>query len=170
MKPTKLEIMPLGLSISFKLHTNDYNKKVLKANILELKKIIVAASGPVTNLLLIIIILFSNIINNSNAIYANLIILLFNILPIYPLDGGRILKSLLHIFFGGKLAIIATNKIANAILIIITIIGSVAIFYIKNIAIFLIIMYLWILLIKENKKYKMIINAYNLIEGGATHE
>ena len=168
----KLEIMPLGLRVSFKLHIIDYNKKVLKANILEVKKIIVATSGPTINLLLIFIIQFFNInfIKSNDAIYANWIIILFNILPIYPLDGGRILKSLIHIFFGGKLATVATNKIANVMLIIITIIGSIAIFYIKNIAIFLIIMYLWILVIQENKKYKIIINAYNLIEGGATYE
>ncbi len=165
MRPTKLEIMPLGLSISFKLKLKDYNTKIFKSNLLELKKIIVAGSGPVTNFLIIIlIVLFKpSFIENETAIYANLLIVAFNIIPIYPLDGGRILKSIIHINAGGRTAIIVTNKVANGLMITVTLIGSIAIFYFKNISIFFIIMFLWILVIKENKKYKMLINAYNLI-------
>ena len=164
MIPTKLEIMPLGFRVSFKLKLKDYNKKILKGNLLELKKIIVAASGPSTNLLIIILIILlkPNFIETEIAIYANLLIIVFNILPIYPLDGGRILKSIVHINAGGRIAKIVTYKVANAIMIIITFIGSIAIFYFKNISVFLIIMFLWILVIRENKKYKIIINAYNL--------
>lgn len=35
-------------------------------------------------------------------IYANLLIALFNLIPIYPMDGGRVLKEVLHIIFGKK--------------------------------------------------------------------
>lgn len=164
MKPSKIEIMPFGLSVSFKLQTKDYNKKIFKANLLEFKKIIVAISGPITNILIILGTLFLNIsfIPKNIAIYANIIIMIFNLLPIYPLDGGRILKSIVHIIYGGKTAKIITNKIANITMIIITFASSIGIFYFKNIAIFLVIMFLWWLVICENKKYKMIINAYNL--------
>ena len=95
MKPEKIELMPYGISISFKLKPKDYNKKILKANLLEIKKILVAIAGPFTNLLIIIfathlkIELFSNLI----IIYANLLLILFNLVPIYPLDGGRIFKA-----------------------------------------------------------------------------
>lgn len=95
MKPEKIELMPYGISISFKLKPKDYNKKILKANLLEIKKILVAIAGPFTNLLIIIfathlkIELFSNLI----IIYANLLLILFNLVPIYPLDGGRILRN-----------------------------------------------------------------------------
>lgn len=44
MKPEKLEIMPYGVSISFKLQPKDYNRKIKKGNQLELKKIIVASA------------------------------------------------------------------------------------------------------------------------------
>ncbi len=104
MKPEKIELMPYGISISFKLKPKDYNKKILKANLLEIKKILVAIAGPFTNLLIIIfathlkIELFSNLI----IIYANLLLILFNLVPIYPLDGGRILKGILHIFLGKR--------------------------------------------------------------------
>ena len=136
MKPLKLEIIPFGFSVTFK--SKIYNKKILKGSLLDVKKIIVAACGPLMNLL----------------------ILMFNLLPIYPLDGGRIIKSIIHIFLGRKTAIIVTNKIENCLIIIITIIGSIAIFYFENISIFLIIIYLWLLVIQENKRYKIIKNAY----------
>ena len=32
MKPEKIELMPYGISISFKLKPKDYNNKILKAN------------------------------------------------------------------------------------------------------------------------------------------
>ena len=55
MKPEKIEIMPYGVSISFKLNTKDYNQKIMYGNQLELKKIIVALAGPITNLFIIIL-------------------------------------------------------------------------------------------------------------------
>ena len=172
MKPKNIELMPYGFSISFKLQTYDYNKKIIKGNLLEIKKIIVAVSGPVTNLLIIILslILDNNSYSKNLIVYSNLAILLFNILPIYPLDGGRILKGIIHILFGTELSNIIINKISNAVMIIITALGSIAIYYYENIAIFIIIIFLWSLRIKENKRFKMIINAYKIIKGGDDYE
>ena len=165
MKPTKLEVMPFGFSISLKINIKDYNKKIIKANILEIKRLIVAMSGPVTNLFIIIIINLINkdFVNKDLLVYSNVLIIIFNMLPIYPLDGGRILKSLIHIFFGIKKSISITNKIANIVIVFITFIGSIAVYYYKNIAIFLIIIFLWILVLKENKKYRLIKKAYNIV-------
>ena len=56
MKPEKLEIMPFGVSIAFKIEPKDYNKKIKKGNKLDIKKIIVASAGPLTNLIIIIIV------------------------------------------------------------------------------------------------------------------
>ena len=53
MKPEKMDIMPYGISISFKLMPRDYNNKILNGNLLEIKKIFVAIAGPLTNLLII---------------------------------------------------------------------------------------------------------------------
>ena len=54
-KPNSLEIMPLGLSIGFESKLENYNRKIKKGTLLTLKKIIIAASGPLTNLLFIIV-------------------------------------------------------------------------------------------------------------------
>ena len=163
LKIEKIEIMPLGLSVSFKLNIDDYNKKIRKGNILQLKKIAIATAGPLTNLIILLIVLNTNIdlkiISNEILAYANILIILFNLLPIYPLDGGRILKEIIHIFEGSIKSKKYITKIGRVVMILITMIGSIAIIYFKNIAIFFIIMYLWVLVIKEQK----IKNIYNFI-------
>lgn len=156
MKPEKIELMPFGVSISFKIKVEEYNKKIKKGNMLEIKKILVALAGPLTNF--IIIIIASNInIDLFKAliiIYTNFLIMIFNLLPIYPLDGGRILKGILHINFGIQKSEFYTNIISKITVTIITILSSVLILYIHNIAITLIDMYLWYLVIKEDIIYK----------------
>ena len=156
MKPEKIELMPFGVSISFKIKVEEYNKKIKKGNMLEIKKILVALAGPLTNF--IIIIIASNInIDLFKAliiIYTNFLIMIFNLLPIYPLDGGRILKGILHINFGIQKSEFYTNIISKITVTIIKILSSVLILYIHNIAIALIDMYLWYLVIKEDIIYK----------------
>lgn len=155
LKIEKIEIMPLGLSVSFKLNIDDFNKKIKKGNILQLKKIAIAAAGPFTNLIMLLIVLNTNInlkiVSNEILAYANIIIMLFNLLPIYPLDGGRILKELIHIFEGSIKSKKYIMKISKVVMIFITMIASIGIMYLKNVAIFFIIIYLWIVVIKENR-------------------
>jgi len=45
-------------------------------------------------------------------LYANLLLILFNLLPIYPLDGGRIIRGILHIFLGKRKADKYTNVLS----------------------------------------------------------
>lgn len=156
MKPEKIELMPFGVSISFKIKVEEYNKKIKKGNMLEIKKILVALAGPLTNFIIIIIASNINIdlFKALIVIYTNFLIMIFNLLPIYPLDGGRILKGILHINFGIKKSEFYTNIISKITVAIITMLSSVLILYIHNIEITLIDMYLWYLVIKEDIIYK----------------
>ncbi len=156
------KIMPLGFSIEFKTKIDDYNKKIRKSNILSVKKIIVALSGPIINLIIATLGIFLHL--DDNIIYANLLIFLFNLLPIYPLDGGRILKNILKIFYGKRKAIKYINIISNATLIILTMVASIAIIILENIAIFTIIICLWCLVLRENKRYKTYNKIYKMID------
>lgn len=151
MKAEKIEIMPFGVSICFKINPSDYNKKIKNGNKMQLKKMIIAIAGPLTNF--VIIMLALNIKIREEIIYTNLLLMLFNLLPIYPLDGGRIVKCMLHILYGKKKSekfIIIISKINIMIL---TFIASIMILYVKNIAIVIIIVFLWYLVIKEEIIY-----------------
>lgn len=166
MRPKGIKLTPYGLSISFKTIPKDYNKKIQNGNLLEIKKILIAIAGPLTNFLIILIFLHTkiDIISNMIIIYSNFLIIIFNLLPIYPLDGGRVLKGILHLIIGKKDAERSINNISFITLLIITFISSIGIYYIKNIAIFFIVVFLWILYINEDIIYKKKLKIYNLIQ------
>lgn len=156
------KIMPLGFAIEFKTKIGDYNKKVLKSNLLTLKKLCINVAGPMTNLIIIMIGSFMNC--HANILYANLIILMINLIPIYPLDGGRIIKNILKLSFGNRKAYSYSNQISNLFVIILTVISSIAVYYYKNWAIVLAIIFIWSLIINENKKYNIYNKVYKAID------
>ena len=148
LKPEKIEMTPFGFFLEFNPITDKSEKEILRINTL------VAIAGPITNLIIIFSILFLNIsfIGRDLAVYSNLIIFAFNLIPIYPLDGGRVLKYILDWLYNDIRADNLINKISNFYIIVLTMIGSIAIYYLKNISVLIIIGYLWYLVIKENKK------------------
>lgn len=168
LKPKTLKIKPLGLSVEFEVLPKEYNQKIAKGNILQIKKMCIALAGPMTNIIIMVItIVFGQkleIAIYQEIIYANLLIALFNLLPIHPLDGGRVLKACFHIIKGRKKSIELTNYISNTTMILFTMLSSVAIYYYKNIAILFIIIYLWSMVIIENRRYHLQKRIYKIIE------
>jgi len=161
-KVQEFKITPVGLQVGFKIKCDEYNEKVLKGNMLGIKKAIIAIAGPVFNFLIsAILVKLKNVegINlqqqiYQNIIFANILIGLFNLIPIYPLDGGRIVSEILHIFIGLNKSYKYTHIISKITVIILTVISSIAILYLQNISIFIIVSYLWIIVIKESLIYK----------------
>lgn len=95
---------PFGISI------------IMEENNLTLnQEIAVAIAGPVFNLLCLVLFVFMNFYFCSTImvyiIILNGFMLLLNIMPIYPLDGGRIIYCLLYKFFSYE----TTGKIIRVI-------------------------------------------------------
>lgn len=161
--------MPLGFIVSFRIDTKNYNKKIFKANSLIVKKLIVAVAGPLTNLILITIFILLDkkvifTIPTEYLIYSNILVFIFNMLPIYPLDGGRIIKNITHIFWGKIKSLKITHLISNVSVIFLSLVTIYLIIASKNIVYMFMLAYIWTLIIKENKTLKLKIKMYKILQ------
>ena len=138
----KVILLPFGGITIFKEHLNKSLKQELLITIL----------GP--SFQLIFYFLYKNNPNFSNF---NNLILFFNLLPIYPLDGSKIINILLNRLFSFKFSHKMTIFISIITLIILILLG------IKyNLLIILILIFLIIELIKEIYKHKYYFNKFLL--------
>lgn len=114
--------------------------------------------GPAVNLIFILVF------KNLTLIYINILIFIFNLITIYPLDGGRILKYILCISVGK----IKTLKLVYIISNITAILLTISIIYLsillQNFSLIFAIIYIWIILVSENKKYKIRKEMYKILE------
>jgi len=158
LKPKSLNLMPFGISLTFEAY--GYKK------LIEIKKILIAVAGPLTNLIICAITLFLHIKMEMKQviIYSNLLIALFNLIPIYPLDGGRILKNIFRLKYDEIKSDRIINKVSNALIVFATAVCSIGILYLKNLAILFVLVYLWIVVINENKKYNIKVKVYNSLQ------
>ena len=93
-----------------------------------------------------------------------MLLAIFNLLPIYPLDGGRILQEIVHIKKGKEESYKITNLVSKITVIILTIIESIVILYIHNIAFIIMLIYLWFLVIKNERQYAIKKKIYEQIK------
>ena len=171
-KPEEIKLTPVGLQIKFKVYKEN-SEKIKEARVLNIKKAIISLAGPLTNLIIAIILIIIGKFNINIQtkyiyqiiIYANLLIAMFNLIPIYPMDGGRFLNELLKIAIGNKKAYKITYIVSKTILILLTAFSSILILYIHNIALVIILAYLWYLEVIEIRRYNRRKNIEAIIKG-----
>jgi len=109
----ELKISAIGGFLTFK---NDLSKPAFQC-------FLVAISGIIFNLIFGFILLLID--GPANLIYTQFAIALFNLLPISPLDGSRILQSILRNLFDYKV-VLSIMKISNIIFLFIFVLGIIA--------------------------------------------
>ncbi len=100
----------------FKLHCLGATLEIKDYNNLPLKEqIIICLAGPVFNILMSIIFFILSYFLKDDLLLmiveVNLVLAIFNIMPIYPLDGFKLLEAL----FSLKLSYVNANKVCNSI-------------------------------------------------------
>lgn len=146
-KPKSICLNPLGLSLEFYSYGKDKT----------LNRIILFSIGPLVNFLFAIFFWKFNLFEkyNQKIVYTNLALAVFNLIPIIPLDGGKILLELIKKFSNSNFANKFVMAFSKTFLIIITFVYSILILKMKNIFILIILIYLWILYLREEKKYNL---------------
>jgi stage IV sporulation protein FB len=133
-KINKISIFPFGAFMKYEEDDNTFLYKEL----------IIASSGILVNILLYII--FKVFDFKDYFIILNNYVLFFNILIIYPLDGGRILEIILCFFYEFKSAVFITILVSLIMLVILFILDTIML---KSLNLGFILIYL----IFENIKY-----------------
>lgn len=110
---------------------------------------------------IIFFVITKNLIDNSSYTYNliknyNLSILMFNMIPVIPLDGAKILNILFNKMFPFKRAHLLTIYISYIVILILLILS------IKNLNLLLMIFLLFFLIIKEHKRHNYIFNVFLL--------
>jgi len=128
------------------------NKNLVLSGNSFFNKIFILMAGSLFNFCFFILFLILKVYNLA---IMNLYLGIFNLLPIIPLDGGNILICLISKISNEKMAIRYTMKISKMFLIIITFMYSIGIIILKNFSLFILILYLWFLNIKEEKQFDL---------------
>ena len=146
IKIDEIYIYPLGGISKFNMDLNISIKKEL----------LILINGPLFQYLayLILLIIMPNRKEIINIYHYS--ILSFNLLPIYPLDGGKLLKLLFNKFINYKNSLKLMINLSYLVLLIIFFIFK------KNINLFIMTSLLLIIITKEKNKINYIYNKYLL--------
>lgn len=142
MKVYEIELLPVGVNAKYSgKNTN-------------LKELLISLAGPIASFL------FALILKNDVFKIMNLSIAIFNLIPIKPFDGGKIIENIFTIFFGLQTSKNILKILSKIFLNIFLILSIILIFFTKNYYLVILLIYM-ICIIKqevENARFNAIIN------------
>lgn len=135
---TELWLMPIGVCA------------VYKENISIVKENIISIAGPIMSLILAI---FSK---DKFISSVNLVIMILNLIPIYPLDGGRLQKNFFIKKFSYEKGIKVSQFISDFFIVVLFIFSVIFVIYFKNFNMLFLSSYVVLLSKKEMKKERIL--------------
>ncbi len=135
---TELILMPIGVCA------------VYKENIIPRKEVIISFAGPIMSL---VIAILSKDVFISNV---NLLIMILNLIPIYPLDGGRILKNYFIVKYKYKKGLKLSKNVSDLFIVLLLFFSIIFIIYLKNFYLLVVVLYIYTLSKKEMKRERIL--------------
>lgn len=134
----EISLMPIGVNAKY------------EGKISNKKELFVSLAGPIASMI------FAILYNNKLYFIINICIFSFNILPIYPLDGGRILRIILKFIFGDRIGIKVSQYISCILIFVLLVISIFLVLYYKYFFLLLLTLYIFRITREEMKKEKII--------------
>jgi stage IV sporulation protein FB len=144
VKPSQIRFTPFGIDmIKSGCADHSYQRDAL-----------ISLIGPCVNLTVALLLHTLQIPGCNRFVLANLVIAIFNLLPIEPLDGGQALYSLLCIRFSADQSAKAVSVVSFLVVTPLALAGFLILFHSPgNYSLFLVCVYLMVLLLLKNGRY-----------------
>jgi len=139
IKLSQIEILPFGIAAKFKIE--EFKPK---------DEIIFSLAGPLLNLCLLILSIYYS---NQFLIAMNATLLIINLLPIVPLDGGRALRAYLSLKWGSVKSYNFTKRLSQISLAILIIFAISLLIISFNISFLIICAFLMVNISNEHKHH-----------------
>lgn len=160
-KIKEINVIPFGINMKI-LASKTYNKVIYRGTLENIKNIVIEMAGPLVNLIVLLLEMKFN--KNIHIIYINLIILFINLLPIHPLDGGRILKDIFCLLLGKVKAVEYINLISNITTVILCVLLGILEIRVKNLSLIFAIVWIIKFRILENREERIRIRVYEILK------
>lgn len=130
----EVTLLPIGINAKY------------EAKISNKKELIISLAGPLASFL------FSIILKNETFKIINVCIGFYNLIPISPFDGGKIIKNILRIILGERTGRKINYKISKTFVAFICIISIIGVAYFKNYYMVILAIYIFYISKEELEK------------------